>query len=93
MSTVIKRRLQGLLFVVVLLALSGIAVGEYTGVFDEGVPVTLRVERVGNQLTERADVKVRGLNVGRGRAEHRPGQGRPDPGQRLGAVDPQDALR
>jgi phospholipid/cholesterol/gamma-HCH transport system substrate-binding protein len=60
----IKRRLQGLLFVVVLLALSGLAVGEYSGAFDAGVPVTLQVERVGNQLTERADVKVRGLNVG-----------------------------
>ncbi|TQM15451.1 MCE family protein [Pseudonocardia kunmingensis] len=59
-----KRRLQGLLFVVVLLALTGLAVGEYAGAFDEGVPVTLRVERVGNQLSERADVKVRGLNVG-----------------------------
>ncbi|OZM80508.1 MCE family protein [Pseudonocardia sp. MH-G8] len=60
----IKRRLQGLLFVVVLLALSGLAVGEYAGAFDAGVPVTLQVERVGNQLGERADVKVRGLNVG-----------------------------
>jgi phospholipid/cholesterol/gamma-HCH transport system substrate-binding protein len=59
-----KRRLQGLLFVVVLLALTGLAVGEYAGAFDEGVPVTLQVERVGNQLAERADVKVRGLNVG-----------------------------
>ncbi len=61
---IMRRRLQGLLFVVVLLALSGLAVGEYAGAFDDGVPVTLRVERVGNQLTERADVKVRGLNVG-----------------------------
>jgi phospholipid/cholesterol/gamma-HCH transport system substrate-binding protein len=60
-----KRRLQGLLFVVVLLALAGLAVGRYAGVFDGGVPVTLRVDRVGNQLAERADVKVRGLDVGR----------------------------
>jgi phospholipid/cholesterol/gamma-HCH transport system substrate-binding protein len=60
----IKRRLQGLLFVVVLLALSGLAIGEYAGAFDAGVPVTLQVERVGNQLGERADVKVRGLDVG-----------------------------
>lgn len=60
-----KRRLQGLLFVVVLLALVGLSVGVYTGAFDDGVPVTLQVDRVGNQLTERADVKVRGLDVGK----------------------------
>jgi phospholipid/cholesterol/gamma-HCH transport system substrate-binding protein len=59
-----RRRLQGLLFVVVLLALSGLAVGEYAGAFDDGVPVTLRVDRVGTQLAERADVKIRGLDVG-----------------------------
>lgn len=60
-----RRRLQGLLFVVVLLALVGLSVGEYTGAFDRGVPVTLQVDRVGNQLAEKADVKVRGLDVGR----------------------------
>jgi phospholipid/cholesterol/gamma-HCH transport system substrate-binding protein len=60
-----KRRLQGLLFVVVLLALVGLSVGRYAGVFDSGVPVTLQVDRVGNQLAEKADVKVRGLDVGK----------------------------
>jgi virulence factor Mce-like protein len=60
-----RRRLQGLLFVIVLLALVGLSVGGYAGAFDDGVPVTLRVDRVGNQLTERADVKVRGLDVGK----------------------------
>ncbi len=60
-----KRRLQGLLFVVVLLALVGLSVGRYAGAFDSGVPVTLQVDRVGNQLADRADVKVRGLDVGR----------------------------
>lgn len=60
-----KRRLQGVLFVVVLLALVGLSVGRYAGVFDRGVPVTLEVDRVGNQLAEKADVKVRGLDVGR----------------------------
>jgi phospholipid/cholesterol/gamma-HCH transport system substrate-binding protein len=59
-----KRRLQGLVFVVVLLAMVGLAVGKYAGAFDDGVPVTLQVDRVGNQLTERADVKVRGMRVG-----------------------------
>jgi virulence factor Mce-like protein len=60
-----KRRLQGLLFVVVLLALVGLSVGSYAGAFDRGVPVTLQVDRVGNQLAEKADVKVRGLDVGK----------------------------
>ena len=60
-----KRRLQGLLFVVVLLGLVGLSVGVYVGAFDDGVPVTLRVERAGTQLAERADVKVRGLDVGK----------------------------
>jgi virulence factor Mce-like protein len=60
-----KRRLQGLLFVVVLLALVGLSIGRYAGAFDRGVPVTLQVDRVGNQLAEKADVKVRGLDVGR----------------------------
>jgi virulence factor Mce-like protein len=60
----IKKRLQGLLFVVVLLGMAGLAVGQYAGAFDRGVPVTLEVDRVGNQLAERADVKIRGLRVG-----------------------------
>jgi virulence factor Mce-like protein len=60
----IKRRIQGLAFVLVLVAMVALAVGKYAGAFDDGVPVTLRVDRVGNQLTERADVKVRGLKVG-----------------------------
>ena len=60
----IKKRLQGLLFVVVLLAMAGLAVGKYAGAFERGVPVTLQVDRVGNQLAERADVKIRGLRVG-----------------------------
>jgi phospholipid/cholesterol/gamma-HCH transport system substrate-binding protein len=60
----VKRRLQGLAFVVVLLAMAGLAVGAYAGFFSDGVPVTLKVDRVGTQLAPRADVKVRGLNVG-----------------------------
>jgi phospholipid/cholesterol/gamma-HCH transport system substrate-binding protein len=71
----VQRRLQGLAFVVMLLAMAGLAVGAYAGVFDDGVPVTLRVDRVGNQLTERADVKVRGLNVGKVEAVSTDGTG------------------
>jgi len=60
----IKRRLQGLAFVLVIVSLLGLAVADYRGVFERGVPVTLEVDRAGNQLTERSDVKVRGLIVG-----------------------------
>jgi phospholipid/cholesterol/gamma-HCH transport system substrate-binding protein len=60
----IRKRLLGLVFVVVLLGMAGLAVGKYAGAFDRGVPVTLQVERVGSQLAERADVKIRGLRVG-----------------------------
>ncbi|MEJ3653884.1 MCE family protein [Actinomycetes bacterium KLBMP 9759] len=60
----IKKRLQGLVFVVVLVAMVALAIGKYAGAFESGVPVTMKVARVGNQLTERADVKVRGLKVG-----------------------------
>ena len=59
-----KRRIQGLAFVLVIASLLGLAVAQYTGVFERGVPVTLEVDRAGSQLTERSDVKVRGLIVG-----------------------------
>jgi phospholipid/cholesterol/gamma-HCH transport system substrate-binding protein len=62
--TALRKRLQGVAFVAVVVTLLGLAVGKYAGAFDSGVPVTLQVERVGNQLAERADVKVRGLIVG-----------------------------
>ncbi|WP_433556884.1 MCE family protein [Pseudonocardia xinjiangensis] len=70
-----KRRLQGLAFVVVLLAMAGLAVGSYAGAFSDDVPVTLKVDRVGTQLVPRADVKVRGLNVGTVRSVSTDGSG------------------
>ncbi|ANY07384.1 MCE family protein [Pseudonocardia sp. HH130630-07] len=59
-----KRVVQGLTFVVVIVLLLGLAVAQYAGLFSSGVPVTLNVARVGTQMQERADVKVRGLIVG-----------------------------
>jgi phospholipid/cholesterol/gamma-HCH transport system substrate-binding protein len=58
------RALQGLAFVGVLALLIGLAVGKYDGAFRSGIPVTLKVDRVGTQLDPKADVKVRGLIVG-----------------------------
>ncbi|MBC3189696.1 MCE family protein [Pseudonocardia sp. C8] len=59
-----KRVLQGLAFVTVIAVLLGLSVAQYAGLFSSGVPVTLNVARVGAQMQERADVKVRGLIVG-----------------------------
>lgn len=59
-----RRVLQGLAFVLVLVLLVALAIAKYTGFFRSGVPVTLKVDRAGTQLADRADVKVRGLIVG-----------------------------
>lgn len=59
-----RKAFQGLAFVGVLALLVGLAVGKYAGAFQSGIPVTLKVDRVGTQLDPKADVKVRGLIVG-----------------------------
>lgn len=64
MTTVIRRRLQGVAFLVVIISLVALAIGNYSGAFSGGVPVTLRVDHTGLQLDKHSDVKVRGLVVG-----------------------------
>jgi phospholipid/cholesterol/gamma-HCH transport system substrate-binding protein len=59
-----KKVTLGVVFVLVIALLIGLAVAQYAGAFRRGVPVTLKVDRVGTQLNERADVKIRGLIVG-----------------------------
>jgi phospholipid/cholesterol/gamma-HCH transport system substrate-binding protein len=58
------KAVRGLAFLGVLVFLAGLAVAQYAGAFRAGVPVTLKVDRVGTQLDPKADVKVRGLVVG-----------------------------
>lgn len=58
------KALRGLAFLAVLVLLAGLAIAQYAGAFRSGVPVTLKVDRVGTQLDPKADVKVRGLVVG-----------------------------
>jgi len=58
------KAVRGLAFLGVLVLLAGLAVAQYAGAFRVGVPVTLKVDRVGTQLDPKADVKVRGLVVG-----------------------------
>ncbi len=61
---VVRRRLQGVAFLIVVISLIALSIATYSGAFSRGVPVTLRVEKTGLQLDVRSDVKVRGLIVG-----------------------------
>lgn len=60
----IRRRLQGVAFLVVLAALLGLSVAIYNKAFADVATVTLKTDTVGNQLQEASDVKVRGVIVG-----------------------------
>jgi len=61
---VLRRRLQGLAFLVVLVLLLGLAVAQYQKAFSGAVEVTLKTDTIGNQLQEASDVKIRGVLVG-----------------------------
>jgi virulence factor Mce-like protein len=60
----IRRRLQGLAFLVVLALLLGLSVAIYNKAFADVATVTLETDTAGNQLQEASDVKVRGVIVG-----------------------------
>ncbi|MCU1668219.1 MAG: ABC-type transport system, mce-related protein [Blastococcus sp.] len=64
MSKVIRRRVQGLAFLVVLALLLGLSVASYNKAFTTVALVTLKTDTAGNQLQEASDVKVRGVIVG-----------------------------
>ena len=61
---VVRQRLQGLAFLVVLALLLGLAVATYQKAFSGAVSVSLETDTVGNQLQEASDVKIRGVIVG-----------------------------
>ena len=63
-GAVVRRRVQGLAFLVVLALLLGLAVAEYQKAFTSVATVTLKTDTAGNQLQEASDVKVRGVIVG-----------------------------
>jgi virulence factor Mce-like protein len=67
-AAVIRRRVQGLAFLVVLALLLGLAVASYQKAFTDVARVTLETDTAGNQLQEASDVKVRGVIVGDVRA-------------------------
>jgi virulence factor Mce-like protein len=65
---VIRQRVQGLAFLVVLALLLGLSVATYQKAFTDVARVTLETDTAGNQLQEASDVKVRGVIVGDVRA-------------------------
>jgi len=61
---VIRRRVQGLAFLVVLVMLLGLSVALYNKAFTDVATVTLETDTAGSQLQTASDVKVRGVIVG-----------------------------
>ncbi|MFF5986286.1 MCE family protein [Prauserella flavalba] len=60
----LRRRLLGLLLILVLVGGVYLSIALYNKSFSKFVSVTLEADTIGNQLTENSDVKVRGLIVG-----------------------------
>ncbi|MCW2778882.1 MAG: mammalian cell entry protein [Frankiales bacterium] len=71
----VRQRVLGLVFLVVLAMLVSLTVLLYQKRFTPTDTVLLRADRIGNQLTPGADVKVRGLIVGRVAAVRTTGSG------------------
>jgi len=72
----IKRRLQGVAFLVVVFLLLALTVAIYNKALpgQGGDTVTLQVDRIGNQLVVPADVKLDGIIVGRVSDAHTDGE-------------------
>jgi virulence factor Mce-like protein len=64
----VLQRAGGLLFLLVLAGLIGLSIAFYNKAFTDVVTVTLEADRIGNQLTPPADVKVSGVIVGEARS-------------------------
>jgi phospholipid/cholesterol/gamma-HCH transport system substrate-binding protein len=62
--TVAKRRLLGVLFLVVVGSLIALSIAIYNKAFTDTVEVTLRADHTGNELIVDSDVKERGIIVG-----------------------------
>jgi phospholipid/cholesterol/gamma-HCH transport system substrate-binding protein len=58
-------RLLGVVYVVVIAAFLALTVAIYADVFSDEPRVTLRASQIGNQMQRDADVKLRGIIVGR----------------------------
>jgi phospholipid/cholesterol/gamma-HCH transport system substrate-binding protein len=71
----LRRYAAGVAFLVVIGLLVSLSIGMYNKVFTPVVLVSLQTDRVGNQLTTHADVKLRGLRIGEVRRISSSGQG------------------
>lgn len=68
-------RAYGVAFLVVVAALIGLSIASFQKVFTDVVMVTLETDRIGSQLQESSDVKIRGLIVGEVRSIATTGDG------------------
>ncbi|HWG94654.1 MAG TPA: MCE family protein [Mycobacteriales bacterium] len=66
-AALVRTRLAGVAFLAVLAGLIGLSIAFYNKVFTPVVEVVLEADRLGNQLTPPADVKVNGVIVGEAR--------------------------
>ncbi|MCU1589231.1 MAG: mammalian cell entry protein [Frankiales bacterium] len=74
-SAQLRRYASGVAFLAVIALLVGLSVAMYTKAFTPVVMVSLETDRVGNQLSTHADVKLRGIRVGEVRRIRSSGQG------------------
>jgi virulence factor Mce-like protein len=74
-AALVRLRLSGVAFLVVIAMLVGLTVLLYQKAFTPVAKVTLQADRIGNQLSAPADVKLRGLIVGEVRAVSSNGHG------------------
>ena len=75
LAALVRLRLSGVAFLVVIGLLVALTVALYQKTFTPVVHVTLQADRIGNQLSAPADVKLRGLLVGEVRSVSSHGNG------------------
>ncbi|MCU1589843.1 MAG: mceA [Frankiales bacterium] len=75
LGALVRLRLSGVAFLVVIGLLVALTVALYQKTFTPVVRVTLQADRIGNQLSAPADVKLRGLIVGEVRSVSSHGNG------------------
>ena len=74
-AALVRRRIAGVAFLGVLALGVALTIAMYQRAFTPVVKVTLEADRAGNQLSKQADVKLRGLVVGRVTSVRSVGQG------------------
>ncbi len=74
-AAIVRRRLSGVAFIVIVALLIALTVALYQKAFTSIVRVDLKTDRIGNQLSAPADVKLRGVLVGEVRKVRSNGSG------------------